>query len=278
MSEFEANPEFTKLLERPCEIDLVQVMLELAGDVYPALDPIGCLLEIDRLGVVCCDELNVQPGASTREQLETISRVLYEVEGFHGNRDNYYAAENSYLNEVLASRRGIPISLGIVYMAVASRCGVRAFGVNTPGHFVVGCRQGSETWYVDPFSGGDVLDRRGCKRRIERMLGCKGSVSEKDFCPAQPCDIIARVLRNLKTAYAKSNCWSRLLRVQSRLAALLPNMPQERRDLGLIYLHAGDPVKALRVLEGYLAVCCCEERDALQSSVQVARRMVAQLN
>ncbi len=278
MSDFEANPEFTKLLERPCEIDLVQVMLELAGDAYPNLDSVGCLLEIDRLSVVCSDELGAEPGASTREQLETISRVLYEVEGFHGNRDDYYAPENSYLNEVLARRCGIPISLGIVYIAVAGRSGVRTFGVNTPGHFVVGCRHGSDTWYVDPFNGGDVLDRRGCRRRIERILGHKGAVCEKDFCPALPSDVIARVLRNLKTAYADANCWSGLLGVQRRLAALLPLVPQERRDLALVYLRVGDPEKALSMLEDYLAVCCCEEREALRPTMQTARRMVAELN
>jgi regulator of sirC expression with transglutaminase-like and TPR domain len=278
MSEFATSPEFTKLLERPGEIDLVQIMLELAADTYPDLDRVGCLLEIDRLSVGCSDQLAMQPTLTIRQRLECISRVLYEVEGFDGDRQNYYDPANSYLNRVLARRRGIPITLGIVYMAVASRAGVRTFGVNTPGHFVVGCHDESQEWYVDPFTRGDVLSRRGCRKRIERIMGCKEAVCDNDFLPAAPLDIIARVLRNLKSAYARENCWCEMLRVQQRLAALLPQVPEERRDLGLIYLRVGDPGKAINALESYLSVCGCEQAQALQPAVAAARRMTAELN
>ena len=278
MSEFEASPEFTKLLDRPGEIDLVQIMLELAADNYPDLDRVGCLLEIDRLGVECSDQLAAHPNLTIRERLQVVSRVLYEVEGFDGDRQHYYDPANSYLNRVLTRRRGIPISLGIIYMEVASRAGLKTFGVNTPGHFVVGCHDESHEWYVDPFNRGDVLSRRACQRRIERIMGCKQAVCENDFRPAAPMDIIARVLRNLKSAYAMQNCWCEMLRVQQRLAALLPQIPEERRDLGLIYLRIGEPAKALGALESYLAVCGCDQAQALRPAVQAARRMTAELN
>jgi len=128
----EGNPEFSKLLSGRPEIDLVQFMLELAADAYPDLDRIGCLMEIDRLGVSCCDYAAAQASRGTRARLTAISQFLYGVEGFHGNRDDYYEPQNSYLNEILARRCGIPISLGILYMAVAARAGVKMFGVNTP--------------------------------------------------------------------------------------------------------------------------------------------------
>jgi regulator of sirC expression with transglutaminase-like and TPR domain len=278
MSQFDGNPELDKLLASHGEIDLVQFMLELAADAYPDLDRVGCLLEVDRLGVACGDCHVGCCGLSLRKRLAAMSQLLYEVEGFHGNREAYYEPQNSYLNEVLERRCGIPISLGILYMAVATRTGLRMFGVNTPGHFVVGCRAAGEVLFVDPFTNGDVLDQCACKRRIEETLGKKDSVTDEDFRAAAPIDIAARVLRNLKAAYAMQDCWLAVLRVQKRLAALLPQVPQERRDLGLVYLRLGEPTKALPVLEQYLHVCGSQQAAALQPSLQAARRMIAELN
>jgi regulator of sirC expression with transglutaminase-like and TPR domain len=278
MAEFESNPEFSKLLAGRCEIDLVQLMLELAADAYPDLDRVGCLMEIDRLGVACGDRRATRGTRTAREDLMAISQLLYEVEGFHGNHEAYYEPQNSYLNEVLARRCGLPISLGILYMAVAARTGLKMFGVNTPGHFVVGCRHGNDLLFVDPFTNGDVLDRNACRCRIETKLGKKGAVCDDDFRPAAPIDIAARVLRNLKAAHAMQNRWPEVLGIQRRLAVLLPQVPQERRDLGLIYLRLGQPKKALPVLEQYLTVCGCDQAAALQPSMQAARRMIAELN
>ncbi|MEX0678127.1 MAG: transglutaminase-like domain-containing protein [Pirellulales bacterium] len=245
MTQFEANCEFDKLLAGRREIDLVQFMLEIAADAYPELDRVGCLLEIDRLGVACRDLCDGCASGRVPERLAAVSRLLYDVEGFHGNREAYYEPQNSYLNEVLARRMGIPISLGILYMAVAGRAGLKMFGVNTPGHFVVGCCSGGEPVFVDPFHGGDVLDQHACQRRIERMVGQKDVVRREHFRAAAPVDIAARVLHNLKAAHACEQRWPQVLRVQERLAALLPQIPQERRDLGLVYLRLGQPSKAL---------------------------------
>ncbi len=164
MSEFDGYPEFNKLVAGRSDVDLVPVMLELAGDAYPDLDRVDCLLQIDHLAVACGDLRTTQATLSTRERLATISRVLYEVEGFHGNREAYYEPQNSYLNEVLARRCGIPISLGVLYMAVAARAGLKMFGVDMPGHFVIG-RQGErfarcqrQAHDRPPAFGDDVYD------------------------------------------------------------------------------------------------------------------------
>jgi regulator of sirC expression with transglutaminase-like and TPR domain len=278
MTQLEGNPELDKLIAGRNEIDLVQFMIELAADVYPQLDRVGCLLEIDRLGVACSDQAACRYTSSVRERLRAISRLLYEVEGFHGNREAYYEPENSYLNEVLARRCGIPISLGILYMAVAARTGLKMFGVNTPGHFVVGCACGGDVLFVDPFTNGDVLDQSACKCRIQQTLGKGCAIDDEQFRAAGSIDIAARVLRNLKAAYAMQDCWPDVLRVQRRLAALLPHDLQERRDLGLVYLRLGQPTKALPALEQYLTVCGSQQAAALRPSLQAARRMVAELN
>ncbi len=278
MSQHEANCEFDKPLSGRREIDLLQFMLDIAADAYPKLDRVGCLVEIDRLGVACQDTIHRCACRDLRDRLTAVSRLLYDVEGFHGDHETYYEPHNSYLNEVLARRCGIPISLGILYMAVAARAGIRTFGVNAPGHFVVGCCAGGEPLFVDPFNAGDVLDQHACKCRIEQMTGTKNVVCRDHFRAAAPVDIAARVLRNLKAAHAFEHRWPRVLGVQRRLAALLPHVPQERRDLGLVYLRVGQPSKALGMLEPYLRVCGRQQAAALGPSIQAARRMLAESN
>jgi regulator of sirC expression with transglutaminase-like and TPR domain len=278
MSEFAGNPEFSKLVAGQNDADLVHLMLEFAGDAYPELDRVECLLAIDHLAVACGDRRASRAADSTPDRLAAISRVLYEVEGFHGNRDDYYDPQNSYLNAVLERRCGIPISLGILYMAVAARTGLKMFGVNTPGHFVIGCSCAGSAWYVDPFTCGDVLNQDDCRRRIEQMVGKSGVVWQQHFRPATSLEIAARVLRNLKAAYAMQEQWPEVLRVQRRLAALLPQVADERRDLGLVYLRLGEPVRALSMLEPYLIDCPSEEAESLRPSIQAARRMAAERN
>ncbi len=273
-----SNHEFEKLVAGQDDVDLVHLMLEFAADAYPTLDRVGCLLEIDHLGVACSHVRDAGPSFCPRQRLAAISHVLYEVEGFHGNHDDYYDPRNSYLNEVLARRCGIPISLGILYMAVAARAGVRTFGVNTPGHFVLGCRAGQDTWYVDPFTAGEVLDQRACRARIEQMIGKQGVVCDSHFRPATTLEVAARVLRNLKSAYAMQERWPCMLAVQRRLTALLPQCADEMRDLGLLYLRVREPVRALELLEPFLADCPRDQAEALKPSLQAARRMIAEWN
>ncbi len=278
MTQFASDPEFSKLVAGRCDINLVHFMLEVAADAYPQLDPMESLVEIDRLAVACCDHNACRASRDVRERLVAMSRLLYEVEGFHGNRDAYYEPQNSYLNEVLRRRCGIPISLGILYMSIAARNGVKMFGVNTPGNFVIGCCTGTDVVFVDPFTNGDVLDQSGCRCRIEQSMGKKGEIGDEHFRAAAPLDIAARVLRNLKAAHAIEQRWDAVLCVQKRLAALLPHVPQERRDLGLVYLRLGQPTQALPVLEQYTNTCGHEQAAALQPSIQAARRMIAELN
>jgi regulator of sirC expression with transglutaminase-like and TPR domain len=235
-------------------------------------------MEIDRLGVECHDKITRCECGDAAARLVVVSRILYEVEGFQGNREAYYEPQNSYLNQVLARRSGIPISLGILYMSVAARAGLETFGVNTPGHFVVGCRTAGDPLFVDPFNGGDVLDRRECTCRVEQALGKTGVVGPEHFAPAAPLEIAARVLHNLKAAHALAGDWGAVLLVQQRLAALLPECPQEKRDLGLVHLRLGEPNQALRAWECYLKACDGQQAAALRPSIQAARRMLAETN
>ena len=278
MTQFASNDEFHKLTAGRTDVDLVQLMLDFAADAYDDLDRVGCLMELDRLGVQCADAGASDATLPLPERLAIINRTLSDVAGFHGNREDYYDPRNSYLNDVLARRTGLPITLGIVYIAVASRASVPMFGVNTPGHFVVAARDKDQTWYVDAFSFGGVLDQQACARQVERMTGDQGVVCDSHFCRASAMQIGARVLRNLKVAYAMLDRWPDVLVVQQRLTALLPDAKEEQRDLGLAYLRAGEPARALGVLEPYLSACPRDQAEALAPSLQAARRMMAERN
>jgi len=278
-SAFSDNPEFAKLLAgRDDEVNVTRLMLEFAADAYPGLDSNATLVELDRLGQAAHEALRGLSHASIAERLEAITRLLYEQEGFRGNRESYYDPRNSYLNDVITRRLGIPITLSLVYTAVGRHAGLKLFGVGSPGHFVVGCHGGGETLYVDPFSDGDVLDEAACAKRIEEVLGQKGVVTSEHFRAATSREIAARVLRNLKAAHAMRDAWPAALPVQLRLVALLPDVLDERRDLGLIYLRNNAPYPAARLLEEYIRQAPPEAAEPVIPFLRTAHRAAAERN
>ncbi len=281
MTESYANDrEFTKLRAGRDDVDLIGAMLELDRELHPGLDEQAVRDELQRLADRVVDALEIEPHAGVLyRQLEIVSRVLHREHGLCGDLDNYYDPRNSYLHEVLARRRGIPITLSIVYQAVANLAGLPVYGVATPGHFVLGCESNDELWYIDPFALGQVLSFEECRRRIEKNLGQSNVLDISHFQGASPLEIMLRVMRNLKTALAGQNGWSQLLLVQRRLAWLLNDEPSEVRDLGLIYLRLGDARQAVRCLQLFNDQCADDDaRQAIAPYLKSARRMFAELN
>lgn len=271
--------EFSKLLADQTGINLVRLMLEFATDAYPELDRRGCLSEIERLGTLARQRVaKVGPHATLRQKLEALSEFLYREQGFCGNREQYYEPTNSYLNEVLERRTGIPITLGIVYLAVAQAAGLPVYGISAPGHFVLGCCDLDEELFVDPFNDGDVLARNACRRRIERINGEPESMTDELFRPASVREIAVRVLRNLKAAYAMDNRWWDVLPVQQRLTLLLPHLMDEQRDLGLVYLRTGHVSSAIDLIADYVEQSEPEQAELVVPYLRAARRMQAEMN
>ena len=272
--------QFERLCNGCADVDLVRLMLEFAADRFPEGNMEACVAELDRLGEearrALFDAARRSPSAFS--QLKRLSELLYDEQGFHGATDEYYDPRNSYLNEVLRRRCGIPISLAIVYMAVAQRAGLDIYGVGTPGHFVLGCDADKRTWYIDPFSQGDVLRRDACRHRIERLIGQPGGISDDAFRPATAAEIAVRVLRNLKAAHALQDEWQALLPVQQRLVALLPDEPSERRDLGLIHLRCGNAPAAIRWLEPFVEQGSSDEAAQLAPYLRSAWRLLVEQN
>lgn len=277
---FVNDVEFNKLLAGVDGVDLVRLMLEFAADAYPRLDPAACLNELDRLGHAARERFALHDLRQHDRygQLSVLSRWLYNDEGFRGNDDDYYDPANSYLNEVLKRRRGIPISLAIVYQSVAAVAGVPMYGVALPAHFMLGCAVQDRVWYVDAFGGGEVLSREACIRRIESRGDLAEPIRPEHFQPADAQTVAARLLRNLKAAHVMRNEWLAALPIQQRLARLLPAARDEQRDLGLIYLRIGQAIEALRHLDLYAQDCSDEDQQAIQPYLRSARRMLAELN
>jgi regulator of sirC expression with transglutaminase-like and TPR domain len=271
--------EFGKLLADQTGINLVRLMLEFAVDAYPDLDRRHWLNEIQRLGEDARQRVaELGPQATLRQKLQSVSDFLFREQGFHGNREQYYDPCNSYLNEVLTRRTGIPITLGIVYLAVAQAAGLPVYGISAPGHFVLGCSDLDEELFIDPFNDGDVLGRNACRRRVERINGEPDSMTEEYFRPASVREIAVRVLRNLKAAYAMDNRWWDVLPVQQRLALLLPHLMDEQRDLGLVYLRTGHVSPAIDLIQDYMDHAAPEQAEMLVPYLRAARRMQAELN
>ena len=276
-SPFVESPEFLRLLNDEGRPDLLRVALEIARDAYPQLDPGPYLERVDALADRARDR--VAAADRPRQALGQINWVLFVEEGFRGNTDDYYDPRNSYLNDVLDRKTGIPISLAVLYWRLAERLGLPVSGVNLPAHFVLKVGEGESSVYVDPFHSGALLDREGCRRLVARLAGPSFRVSDEHLAPCPPTVVVARMLRNLKSIYVQNHEYASAVPVQRRLAAVLPGEPEEQRDLGTLLLRVGRPAEALDPLETYLrARPAGDDAGSIRHLLRAARREVALWN
>jgi regulator of sirC expression with transglutaminase-like and TPR domain len=194
------------------------------------------------------------------QRLRLLNRYFFNELGFSGNVNHYYDSSNSYLNRVLATRRGIPISLAVLYIEMASQIGLHARGVSFPGHFLVKLRMPKGEVVIDPFTGRS-LSRQEIDEMLVDYRRRHGLVGEFEvplglFLQSAPArDVIARMLRNLKEIHRNAEDWPRLLAVLERLVILLPQAWEERRDRGLTRAELGDLGGAGDDLAAYLEHC-----------------------
>jgi regulator of sirC expression with transglutaminase-like and TPR domain len=212
-------------------IDLAEAALWIAAEEYPALDVSTELGKLDTLAAAAASRVTSARGAL--ERVERLNDFLYRESGFAGNRADYYDARNSFLNEVLERRTGIPITLAIVWIAVADRLGVPARGIGFPGHFLVRAG-GAEEILVDPFAGS-VVTRADCEARLRAAAGADVPLDPSLLEPTPKQQILARVLRNLKQIWLAREDWTRALECTERILLLAPDAPLELRDRGLIF-------------------------------------------
>ncbi|WP_422929766.1 SirB1 family protein [Singulisphaera sp. PoT] len=274
---FSTSPEFRKLLTREEPTDLMRIALEIAQDAYPHLDTEDYLGKVDALTTRIRERCPAN--SKPRGVLGQINWVLFVEEGYRGNGEDYYDPRNSYLNEVLDRKLGIPISLSALYWTLAGRLGLAMSGVSLPAHFLLKVGEDDSTLFVDPYHGGAILDQRGCEMRVSEIVGEPVRLTEAQLASCDHATVAARMLRNLKAIYLRNQDFFLALPVMRRLAALRVDDHEEQRDLGLLCLQLERPAEAIVPLQAYLdASPKAEDVDQVRTLLSVARREVATWN
>jgi regulator of sirC expression with transglutaminase-like and TPR domain len=274
---FRDSPEFRRLLDGDPGADLTRVALEIARDAYPEVAPEPYLEKIEALALRVRERCPAD--SRPRQVLGHINWVLFVEEGFHGNTEAYQDPRNSYLNEVIDRKTGIPISLSVLYKALADRLGLPMAGVNLPAHFVLRTGQGESTLFVDPFHSGVLLDRRGCEQRISELTGQAATLTDAQLAPCPSRLVVARMLRNLKAVYLHENDFASALPVLRRLVAVSDDDPIERRELGIVCHHSGHSAESIEHLRAYLdSHPNSSDSEAIRSLLRSARHDAAMRN
>lgn len=273
--------------------DLAAPAFLVARIEYPKLDPGPYLERLEQMGEDAARKVQADAGhdAPLPARIDALNRYLFTDLGYVGNREQFDDPRNSCLNEVMDRKTGIPITMAIVYIEVARRAGIRAEGINFPGHFLVRCLQDLHTddaddgLIVDPFHTGAILNEPECRQLLEPHL------SDAAFYPsllarATRRQILVRMLLNLKKLYVKMHSFPQARITTDALLALQPSSLADLRDRGLLAYHMNDFAHALRDLEEYLKVARLSDQDEDQKKeteqvwehVKTLRRRVAQLN
>jgi regulator of sirC expression with transglutaminase-like and TPR domain len=260
---------FSILVDDDEHFPLLEVAVSLAQDEYPELDIQQVLGDVDQLAARLRRRLPVDAGPLQR--LRGLNQFFYRDLGFVGNVNHFHDPDNSYLNVMLRTRKGIPISLAVLWLELAQSIDLSASGISFPGHFMLKVSLPQGQVIIDPFTG-QSLSREELQERLTPYAQAQGLVGDFDVplglylqaCTAR--ETIARMLRNLKEIHRTAEDWSRLLPVQERLVRLLPAHWDELRDRGLVLaelgmrraaiddlraylLHTGDPVDAVSIKE-----------------------------
>ncbi len=266
----------TNLARDPClPLDVARIALQLARDEYTDLDVEAYLSELEGMA----HEARSYVRGDLRNQVKGLCRYLFHEMGFRGNSQQYYDPRNSYLNEVLDRRTGIPITLSVVAMAVGTRAGVTVLGVGLPGHFIAKAIGDGPSVLFDPFHGGRLLTPADCERLVEQTTGSPFQATPANLKALPIGLILVRILTNLKAVYLRDQDYRRAARVIGRLRQLCPNDPLQRRDLGISLLQTGQPGQAIDHLLAYLAdVPKGPDTDMVRQLLDRARSDVAKWN
>ncbi len=271
--------QFSALLCRE-NFSLAEACLLIAQDAYPDLDVVHCLSRIDALAATV--KRRLPSDAFAEQKVVVLNRYLFNELGFSGNARDYYDPRNSYLNQVLERRIGVPITLSILYMEIGQRLGLRLQGVSFPGHFLVKLRVTGGQFMIDAFCGGETQSESDLRARLALVLPQR----EADTLPlprflqaATSRQILARVLRNLKGIYLQSGKAQNTLEVMQRMVMVAPHAAEEVRDRGLAYYKLDCFRAALADLQDYLdRRPNAADADEIRDKAAVLRLLCSRLN
>jgi regulator of sirC expression with transglutaminase-like and TPR domain len=251
--------------------------LSIGLEEYPNLEIDSYLRRLDTFAARAQVLLGQNRGAAN--VLECLNEVLFVREGLQGNSENYYDPRNSYLNEVLDTKLGIPITLSVIFMEVARRLDFPIEGVGFPSHFIVKHVDQGREILIDPFNQGRILTMRQCQELLDRVYGGNVSVQPAFLQPMNKRAIISRMLFNLKGIYYQKEEYQKALSIVERILILNPGVLSEIRDRGLLYMQTSLFAKALADLEHYLKnTSAPEDASYIEGHVKTLRRIVAANN
>lgn len=272
------NSAFLQAVQCPDEeIDLGRASLAIAHAEYPDLDIGSYLAKMDHLAAAVQGWAGA--GADLYRLIAAINYTLFSVEGFHGNRDDYYDPKNSFLNEVMERKQGIPITLSVLYMEVARRVGLELQGVGFPGHFLVKHVGQEGEIVIDPFDQGEVRSMEELEDMLDDLSRGKLVFQPEFLFPVSKKQILRRMLNNLKAIYLRQADFLRSLSVVERLLILEPNSTPEIRDRGLLYLRLEYFPQALEDLESYIRLSShADDAAEIREQVMSLRKLVTQIH
>lgn len=246
---------FSALVAEDNSFPLLEAALALAQDEWPQLDVQGELARIDELGLRL--HRRIPADAVPLQRLRLLNQYFFQELGFAGNVNDYYDRRNSFLPDVMRSRRGIPITLALLYIELAAQADLQAVGISFPGHFLIKVHLPKGEVVIDPFNGRS-LSREALEERLQPFRQRHQLAAEDEtplglfLQPAPGRDVIARMLRNLREIHRSALDWQRLAQVQQRLVVLLPQAWDEQRELAFVLSQAGRHAAAAAALEIYL--------------------------
>jgi regulator of sirC expression with transglutaminase-like and TPR domain len=239
---------YLEIVERPQEEwNLFEVWSQVSRIAEPGTDFRLHRMELQRIEQQVKVEL--APDSGIYDVISVLNSVLFEELGFQGNREDYYNPKNSYVASVLQNRKGIPISLSILYRELAGRVGLKLLPVAMPGHFLLKCVMPLRELFIDPFNRGEILLEEGCRERLAEIYQQPIEFRPEFLRAVSKKEVVLRILMNLKLIYRQQGNASLLLAVLERRMPLLGDPLPEILERGFIKLHLEDYRGALQDLE-----------------------------
>ncbi|OGA42645.1 MAG: hypothetical protein A3G25_19195 [Betaproteobacteria bacterium RIFCSPLOWO2_12_FULL_63_13] len=235
------------------EFDLAEASLMVAQDIYPDINVRAYLGRLDDMAAEIRRRIAVD--AYSEQKVQALNYYLFSERGFSGNIEHYYDPRNSYLNEVIERRTGIPITLSILYIELGRRLGLNLHGISFPGHFLVKLTMKRGQLVLDPFLGGEAQSESDLRQRLAKVLPAataRNASLDHYLRPATPRQILARVLRNLKNIYMRGARFENALAIMHRMLLVVPESAAELRDRGMLYRQLDCFRPALTDLRDYL--------------------------
>ena len=272
---------FRQLVSAPDEgINLAEAALVIASEEYGDLDIPAYLARLDAMAATLKHRLRAD--ISPADTIIALNRFLFDEHGFSGNAVDYYDPRNSFLNEVLDRKRGIPLTLALVFMEIGRRIGLPVHGVSFPAHFLVKCQLRDGMVVLDPYAKGISLSFDDLKRRIRSLHNGADppkAVIASMLAAASNKEILVRMLRNLKGIYSNQNQWRKALAATDRIISVMPDLAEEYRDRGMIYLNLECFRAALFDFQAYIEMLpAAADADTVRRKVIELQVSTARLN